>query len=104
MKKIALSLFVVSVIALNADGVIPISSEWTLAGAPSDISMQDVKNNSSCVKTIWQYDEENGWYLYHRDAIGTENYGYPTIVDDTLKTGSGFWVYGDSNCNISYSD
>jgi len=98
MKKILISLSVASVLSLNA-GTIPVSNGWTLAGAPSDISMDSIKNNSSCVRAIWQW-EDGEWFLYHKDGT----FGFNPIVNDTLKIGSGFWILGDDNCEIEYNE
>ena len=85
MKKNVIGLSVIAALSLCA-GTIPVHNSWSLAGAPSDISIDDVKNNSNCVKAIWQYDASNStkpWSLYHRTIT---NHGYPPIANNTLKT------------------
>ena len=100
-KRVIISLSVAAALSLSA-GTISVSSGWTLAGAPEQISISDIQNNSGCVKAVWRYDSSNPtqpWSLYHRD-ISSHSYG---SIND-LPQGSGFWVqgYDSSNCDISY--
>ena len=99
-KKLLTSLSMAAALSLQA-GTIPVVSGWTLAGAPSDISINDISANSNCVKAIWQYDGslQQPWLLHHRDV---SSHSYGSI--NNLAQGSGFWVLGDesSNCDINY--
>lgn len=99
LSIILINLSLVLVSGLYA-GTLTVNSGWSLKGAPSDISINDIQNNSSCVKAIWQYDSSAGWLLYHRD-IDVSQYSYGQI--NTISLGSGFWVLGDGSCDISYA-
>jgi hypothetical protein len=89
-------------VSLSA-GTISVDNSWKLAGAPENISISDIQSNSGCVKAIWQYDSnDNNWSLYYRGW--DTSHLYNPIENNTLASGSGFWVLGDGECDISYGD
>lgn len=74
-------------------------NKWHLFGANEDIN-PSVFNNT-CVDIVWNYDTvSEEWYLH---VANGENYSTALKFNPitTLNNGAGFWVHGNSNCEVS---
>ena len=90
MWKIFLSLFFVAVFGFSQTITLKANS-WKLAGTPYDVAVSSLGLGNGDV--IWSYDSGK-WSVYVKG-----NSNYQTL--STIKGGSGFWIVGKSDENIS---
>jgi len=79
---------------------INIQNGWQLLGATEDINVS--KFDNSCVDYVWKYDTTNisnpQWQVH---IANEQTYNYTGSTIAYLNIGDGFWIKGNSDCNIS---
>jgi len=79
---------------------INIHNGWQLLGATEDLNTTAF-DNSGCVDYLWKYDATNSaspWSVHISNGI---SYNGSLAIFNQIKEGSGFWVKGNSNCQIN---
>lgn len=80
---------------IEDESVVKVKSDWDLLGAMkniNDMSIFDV----NCIEQIWIYNyDRRMWSKYDKKPYMSD---YPTI--EQIKAGRGFWIKGNSECDI----
>ena len=101
MKKkiLTLLLLLLSISKIYAQDI-SIKNDWQLLGAIENINIS--KLNNSCIDFAWKYDTSdisNPQWQVHIANGQDYDHNYPNI--SYLSSSNGFWVKGNSDCNIT---
>jgi len=101
MKKSALTLATTLIMsgALYAQ-TLNVQDGWQLVGATENVELS--KLNGNCIDYIWQYDATNEDWKLH--VANGQTYAYTGATVMGINAGEGFWVKGNSTCNMEISN